>query len=93
MLALDHNRLTGSASVICSHGTQSDNKFKDLKVMIADCGKNGNLTCECCGECCPVDDDKCNPGGILANLDTHLTEVGYRREEFVFSEDIVFKLK
>ena len=90
---MDHNNVTGDANVICSHGTQSDNRFKDLKVFIADCGKGGIITCACCGECCPIGNDNCNSGGLLANLDPHLTERGYQREEFVFSEDIVFQLK
>jgi hypothetical protein len=77
MLMLDKNSLTGSDSAICG-----DNRQTSLAYLTGDCDE---ITCECCTKCCNDDDPGCNALVLPANLDG-----GYSRDQYVFSEDLIF---
>jgi hypothetical protein len=54
--------------------------------MSADClGASREVDCNCCDICCGVDDANCNSQELMGNIDD-----GYSRDQFVFSEDLVF---
>ena len=82
LLLLDNNALTGDDAPICGpNGPGAPSSF------ITDCV----VQCECCSLCCDADDTDCyNDDDLLANID-YAWEAGYRRDAYVFSEDIIFR--
>ena len=80
--------MTGDVQFIC------DNDLLNLTYFVADCGEyDGNITCDCCTFCCKeVENEKgCNAGDLLDNENLNFQTVReYHREQFVFSENIVF---
>lgn len=79
LIFMDTNRLTGNASPLCVDGP-------DFSIMSADCeGNDAEVVCGCCQVCCAPGDTACNAQEIQANIDD-----GYSRDEWVFSEDLIF---
>jgi hypothetical protein len=76
MIFIDTNRMTGDMSPICVDGP-------DISLASADC--KGEVLCNCCDICCAPDDANCNIQELMGNIDD-----GYSRDQFVFSEDLVF---
>jgi hypothetical protein len=76
---MDTNRMTGGYSPICVNGP-------DISLMSGDCkGESREVNCECCVICCAPDEANCNVQELQANIDD-----GYSRDQFVFSEDLIF---
>lgn len=75
-LFLDNNDLQGSVQPVC------DARPPMLTQLLADC----NVQCDCCTECCaPGGDLECNNWE-----DTFRISVEQERDDFVFSEDLIF---
>jgi hypothetical protein len=76
MIFIDTNRMTGNMSPICLNGP-------DISLASADC--EGEVDCGCCQICCAPNDANCNSQELMGNIDD-----GYSREQFIFSEDLIF---
>lgn len=75
---LDNNRIEGDDSAICNNPSGP----QYIAYMVADCNE---ITCDCCTLCCS--NPTCNNADLVANLDD-----SYTRNQYVFSEDVVFDL-
>lgn len=79
MITLDKNRLTGDVGFCGANGLAA------LQFSTADC--TSEVTCDCCKICCVDHDSRCNTAEWQVSFDT-----GYVRDQFVFSEDLVFDI-
>jgi hypothetical protein len=81
MLLIDHNKINGTADVICN-----DTNI-DLNYFVADCeGPIVNIECSCCDLCCNDLNATCNNLGWHVNLDP-IWEYGYARNSYQFSQE------
>ena len=80
VVSLHHNGLMGDADGLCSVGA-------DLQVLTTDCG---DITCECCEECC--DGDDCYRGVLWDTLENSegSWEEHFRRADYSFDPHILF---
>uniref|UniRef100_A0A7S1UTJ0 Uncharacterized protein n=1 Tax=Grammatophora oceanica TaxID=210454 RepID=A0A7S1UTJ0_9STRA len=87
LLMLDNNtNITGTAYSVCHHEPE------DLAYFVTDCAKHGTMdSCDCCTECCDYKMSGCNAEPLVANLNP-VQGNSYRRDEYVFSDDIVFHM-
>jgi hypothetical protein len=74
---LDTNRMGGDATSVCR--VDGPDVF-----MTADC-KDPEVDCSCCDVCCRDGESNCNAAEVMANVDD-----GYVRDQFVFSDNLVF---
>ena len=82
-----NNSLSGNAAPLCGPaGPDGPNIF------VMDCGTGGGVTRECCSKCCdkPGDNNCYDDQDLLANVDSSW-ETGFRRDAYLFREDIVFR--
>lgn len=80
VLMADKNDLTHGFAAICEDGSDK------LVFFSGDC--DSEVNCPCCEMCCSDDDPNCNSAGVIPNLDDT-----YVRDQYVFSEDLVFTLE
>ena len=81
---IEENNFSGLGDAFCD--VLSGGLAKPNSIFTGNCDK---YDCPCCTECC-ASSDVCNGGNdFLASQDL-LWEYGYRREDFVFSNDTVF---
>lgn len=86
MLLLHDNDLTGHVEYMCG-----DDAPQGLEVFSADCGgSTPEIGCSCCTACCQDGKDDCVRGDLLATFDLTY-ENFYQRDQYVFSEDLVFR--
>ena len=86
MLLLHDNDLEGNVDPICKGNKTS------LEVATSQCGgPDPPIVCSCCTKCCEKGQVDCIKGDLLATFDLTY-ENYYERDEFVFSEDLVFKV-
>jgi len=78
----DKNDLKGNAAPICM---ENGGKPPNLQLMAADCPSE--IECGCCDICCDDSEADCNGLELIANIDE-----GYARDDYVFSEDLIFHL-
>ena len=96
MLLLDQNDITGGANHICE--SEPDN----LKVFSTDCP--AEIECKCCKTYCCGDsytgdkrESTCYDNTeLVANFDldwvmSFSNDAGYERDDFVFSENLIFR--
>lgn len=86
MLLLHDNKLTGDIEQMCG-----ENKPESLEIFTSQCGgPDPPIDCSCCTSCCEDGQADCVRGDLLATFDLSY-ENYYQRDQYVFSEDIVFR--
>jgi hypothetical protein len=80
--------MTGDSYHICQG---HKHKPENLQYFVMDCAEGGNVTCKCCDTCCDSSVTACNKNDtLLANFESSNSKDRYRRDQYVFSEDLVF---
>ena len=75
---LDGNDLTGNADPVCK------SEELDVTFFVTDCDDPGEITCDCCSECCNDNNATCNNFAFNGNLDP-IWEYGYNRAAYMFN--------
>jgi hypothetical protein len=88
MLLLHDNNLTGDIEHLCA-----SNATSNLEVFTSQCGgADPPINCSCCTSCCEDGQSDCVRGDLLATFDLNY-ENFYNRDEYVFSEDYIFRVQ